>query len=126
MTFQEFINITSFSPTYAARKMLYEPTSRPAKMAEKMGVEALRSDLVWMASGRKSLNEILEKNNSSSIPASPSKSGEIEGGASCTPANSADDTPAGSINENKPGSQREVLTSSSALSLKDQPNHVTA
>lgn len=39
MTFDEFLEVTTYSAPYAARKILYAPKSRPAVMARALGFD---------------------------------------------------------------------------------------
>ncbi len=59
MNFQTFIETSNYSPVYAAQQILYAPGSRPAKMAAALGlnVDAERTRLVLIASGKKSLED---------------------------------------------------------------------
>jgi len=64
MIFRKFLEITCYTPIYAARKILYAPNSRPAKMAKNLGFEitpSVRSGLVWVASGSLSIDQAEEK-----------------------------------------------------------------
>ena len=61
MTFNEFIETMEFSPKYAAKCILYEPESRPAKVARKLGYNPIKEEktkLVYLVSGKKSYGEL--------------------------------------------------------------------
>ena len=70
INFQQFINATLLTGPYAARKILYSPESRPAKLAKKhnLDIEGERSLMIKVVAGSEVI-EIEEESNTSGIAA---------------------------------------------------------
>lgn len=54
INFKTFLDQTGYTPAYAARSILYQPESRPAKLAALLGfdVESERTLLAYTVAGR--------------------------------------------------------------------------
>jgi len=61
MKFPEFVEISTFIPTYAANCILYKPESRAAKLARNIGFKPTKEELTkmrYLVSGKKTFNEL--------------------------------------------------------------------
>ena len=49
ISFKQFIELTLYKPTYAARKIKYHPKSKPARMAHKLGLDVVNQSKIMIA-----------------------------------------------------------------------------